>query len=284
MLTDIGIGPTATLTEQSIEVVSDLSGVGQNMQDQVFFNVFRGISVKGTASYLLSPEQQAIAGEEWSSNASGPLSAAGGYLSFEKLPEHLRKELSNRTVAKLAEFPSDWPEIEYLPTGFPFGDLPYTFGGISAILLTPSSRGSVTINSSSIKEQPVIDLGWLTDPADEETLVAAFKRVREAWNSPAIAEIVVSPELVPGETVSSDEDILSFIRGAAQPLWHASSTCSMGKSAEDGAVVDSKAKVFGVNGLRVVDASVIPFCLPGHPQSSVYMLAEKIAEDILKKM
>lgn len=278
-----GIGPAATLSAHSIETVSDLPGVGQNLQDQVFFNVFRGISVKGTASYLLSPEQQATADEEWRTNAAGPLSATVGYLSFEKLPSHLRGELSDRTIAKLAEFPSDWPEIEYLPTGFPYGDLPYTFGGISATLLTPSSRGTVTINSTSVQDQPVIDLGWLRDPADGETLVAAFKRLREAWNSPAIAEIVVSPELVPGDTVSSDEDILNFIRGAAQPIWHASSTCAMGKSAEDGAVVDAKAKVFGVKGLRVVDASIIPFCLPGHPQSSVYMLAEKIAEDILER-
>lgn len=140
----------------------------------------------------------------------------------------------------------------------------------------------MTIRSASIADAPVINLGWLSDPADGEVLVAAFKRVREAWNSTALAGVVVGPEITPGDTISTDAQILDFIRTSAQPIWHASSTCAMGKAGETGAVVDSKARVFGVKGLRVVDNSVIPFSLPGHPQSSVYMLAEKIAEDIQK--
>ncbi|KAH9863558.1 hypothetical protein J1614_009490 [Plenodomus biglobosus] len=278
-----GIGPASTLRSYSINVISDLAGVGQNLWDQIFFNVLRGITVPNAGTFLATPAQQALAVTQYLLNAAGPYSSAGGYLSFEKLPAKRRADLSQRTSNLLAKFPSDWPEIEYIASGFPGGFLNLTtVGVISATLLTPTSKGNVTIRSASITDSPVINLGWLSDPADGEILVAAFKRVREAWNSTAIAGVVIGPEITPGDAVSTDEQILEYIRSSAQPIWHASSTCAMGKRGEKNAVVDSKARVFGVKGLRVVDNSVIPFTVPGHPQSSVYMLAEKIADDILK--
>lgn len=283
ILTRVGIGPATTLSANNVSALSTLSGVGQNLWDQVFFNVLRGLSIPNTGTYLATPAQQALAVQQYISNASGPYSSAGGYLSFEKLPARSRRNLSPRTSKLLASFPSDWPEIEYIASGFPggFANLT-TIGAISGTLLTPSSRGNVTIRSANIADPPVINLGWLTDAADGEALVAAFKRVREAWNSSAITGYVVGPEIAPGDAVSTDAQILEYIRQSLQPIWHASSTCAMGKSGTEGAVVDSKARVFGVKRLRVVDNSVIPFSLPGHPQSSVYMLAEKIAEDIIE--
>lgn len=278
-----GIGPAAMLRSQSIAVISDLEAVGQNLQDQIFFNVLRGITVPNTGTYIATPEQQALAIQQYVTNASGPYSSAGGYLSFEKLPASSRKTLSARTSSLLASYPSDWPEIEYIASGFPGGFLNLTtVGAISGTLLTPASRGNVSISSASVRDPPVINLNWLSDPADGEVLVAAFKRVRQAWNSSAIASIVAGSEITPGDAVTTDAQILDFIRSAAQPIWHASSTCAMGKAGDKNAVVDTKARVFGVKGLRVVDASAIPFSLPGHPQSTVYAFAEKIAEDILR--
>ncbi|KAL1794106.1 hypothetical protein ACET3X_007527 [Alternaria dauci] len=278
-----GVGPAATLSEHSIPVVADIPGVGQNLWDQIFFNVLRGITVPSTGAYLSSATQQVEALEQYYANASGPYSSAGGYLSFEKLPLHYRANFSSRTVEALSNFPSDWPEIEYIASGFPSGDVEVpTIGAISATLLTPSSRGNVTIRSASVSDQPVINLGWLTDPTDEEVMVAAFKRVREAWDSSALAGVIAGPEIVPGPSINTTADILDYIKQNAQPIWHASSTCAMGRTPENGAVVDSRANVFGVQGLRVVDVSVIPISLPGHPQASVYMLAEKIADGILE--
>jgi choline dehydrogenase len=277
-----GIGPAAMLRSQSIAVVSDLAAVGQNLQDQIFFNVLRGITVPNTGTYIATPKQQVLAVQQYVRNATGPYSSAGGYLSFEKLPAASRKTLSARTSELLAGYPSDWPEIEYIASGFPGGFLNLTtVGAISGTLLTPTSKGNVSINSASVRDPPVINLNWLSDPADGEVLVAAFKRVRQAWNSSAIAGIIAGPEITPGDAVTTDAQILDFIRSAVQPIWHASSTCAMGKTGDMNAVVDTKARVFGVKGLRVVDASAIPFSLPGHPQSTVYALAEKIAEDIL---
>ncbi|CAE7027645.1 hypothetical protein P3342_006024 [Pyrenophora teres f. teres] len=277
-----GIGPANTLASYSIPIVSNLAGVGKNLWDQIFFNVLRGITVPNTGTYLATPLQQAVAVQQYSLMASGPYSSGGGYLSFEKLPQKYRTGFSSRTAKLLNDFPADWPEIEYIASGFPSGSANYsTIGAISATLLTPTSRGNVTISSASVSDPPVINLGWLTDPADGEILVAAFKRVREAWASSALSAVAYGPEIAPGAAVSSDADILKFIRENAQPIWHASSTCAMGKSAKDGAVVDSRGRVFGVKGLRVVDNSITPFSVPGHPQSSVYMLAEKIAQDML---
>jgi choline dehydrogenase len=147
------------------------------------------------------------------------------------------------------------------------------------------SRGNVTLRSASVADRPFINLNWLTDTADTEVLTAAFKRVREIWSHPSVADILVGPEITPGSAVpgginATDSEILESVKQTAQTIWHASSTCAMGKSVEKGAVVDSQARVFGVKRLRVVDNSVVPFCLPGQPQATVYMLAEKIAYSI----
>lgn len=93
--------------------------------------------------------------------------------------------------------------------------------------------------------------------------------------------LVGNTEYFPGPSVQTDQQILQVIRDTVQTVWHAACTCKMGKASDPTAVVDSKARVFGVTGLRVVDASAFALLPPGHPQSTVYVLAEKIAADIL---
>lgn len=87
---------------------------------------------------------------------------------------------------------------------------------------------------------------------------------------------------MPGPNVTSDKAILDYIMNSSYQNWHASCTCRMGKRNDSMAVVDTHAKVIGVNGLRVVDASSFALLPPGHPQSTVYMIAEKISADILR--
>lgn len=89
-------------------------------------------------------------------------------------------------------------------------------------------------------------------------------------------------EYFPGPAVKTDVQILNTIRDTLHTIWHASCTCRMGKSDDQTAVVDSKAKVYEVTGLRVVDASSFALLPPGHPQSTVYAFAEKIADEIKK--
>lgn len=274
-----GIGPRATLQEHNIPVIADLPGVGQNLWDQVSFTVLSKVNTPSAGGIASDPVTGPIALREYQDNAAGPLSYVGGYLSFERIPKTLRRGFSSRTKALLSKYGDDWPEVEYIVAAFS-GPNGTTTGNISGTLQIPISRGNVTISSPSMADKPVIDLGWLTDPADAEVAVAAFKRCRQAWASSSLDAVKVGPETAPGPDVTSDADILNYIRQTAQTIWHASSTCSMGKAGDRNAVVDAKARVFGVNGLRVVDASALPFSIPGHPHGTVYMLAEKIAHDI----
>lgn len=279
-----GIGPSEIVQSYGIPVISDLPGVGQNLWDQVSFNVLQGVNTPTGGTFVDSPDpsirQATLA--DYHNDQAGPYSQAGGYFSFEKIPDSLRSNFSQATEEKLATFPPDWPEVQYIPFGFAASNS--TVGIVSATLTAPLSRGNVSIGSASMKDAPLIDLGWLTDPADAEVAVAALRRCREAWADPSLDPVRVGPEIAPGADGVTDEQILAYIRQTASTVWHASGTCKMGKggAADPMAVVDSRAKVFGVEGLRVVDASAFPFAIPANPQSTVYMLAEKIADAILR--
>jgi choline dehydrogenase len=262
--------------------------VGQNLWEQITFSVLQGFNTSTAGTFVDSPNpstRQATL-EQYHDNQAGPYSQAGGYFSFEKIPESLRANFSQETKDKLANFPDDWPEVQYIPFGFaiPSGNDSQTVGAMSATLTAPLSRGNVTINSASVKEPPIFDLAWLSDSADGEVAVAALKRCREALADPSQDPVRLGAEVAPGAGVITDEDILAYIRQSASTVWHASGTCKMGKGgdADPMAVVDSRARVFGVEGLRVVDASAFPFGIPANPQATVYMLAEKIVDAILK--
>ena len=155
------------------------------------------------------------------------------------------------------------------------------YASILTALNAVNSVGSITLSSPRMSDPPVVDPAYLSHPADREMMIAGFKRNRQAWAT--LGPILASnDELVPGFNVTSDEQILKFIEGSIKPVDHSMASNRMGKARDPRAVVDTKGRVYGVRGLRVVDASVFPFLLPGHIQASVYMLGEKIAEDILK--
>lgn len=137
------------------------------------------------------------------------------------------------------------------------------------VLITPTSRGNVTLKSADTSDLPIINPNWLGDTADQDVAIAMFKRMRQAFQSEAMAPVIIGDEYYPGTGVQSDSETLEFIKNNVMTLWHAACTCKMGTSDDDMAVVDSQARVFGVNGLRVVDASAFPFLPPGHPQSTV---------------
>ncbi len=136
-------------------------------------------------------------------------------------------------------------------------------------LVSPYSRGNVTINSADAAKPPVINPNWLTDPRDQATVIAGYKRARQIFSTPAMAPILIGTENFPGVTVQTDAQILEIIRQSFTTVFHASCTCKMGVANDPDAVVDSKARVFGVSGLRVVDASSFALLPPGHPVSTV---------------
>ncbi|KAL8788733.1 MAG: hypothetical protein Q9213_001547 [Squamulea squamosa] len=293
-----GIGPRATLAEHSIPLLSDLPGVGQNLQDHPFYSISHRVNVQTSTRLATDPLYAAQAFTSYLTNATGPLTAIASLIAFEKLPLAQRKNLSLATQDRLnSSFPKDWPEIEYLVqdsiTGYNTNySLPppldgYQYASIAAVLVAPLSRGNVTISSANATDPPVINPNWLTDPADIEIAIASFKRLRQIWAAVPSSITLNQTEYFPGENlVASDNDtqILDFIRKAVITIWHAAGTCAMGKLGMEakGAVVDSKARVMGVRGLRVVDASAFPFLVPGHPMATVYALAEKVAGHIMR--
>ena len=151
---------------------------------------------------------------------------------------------------------------------------------MAAALVAPSSRGSVSIASADAADPPIVDPGFLTDLADRELAIAAFKRLRALFAAPAMRDVLVGDEAFPGPQVQADEEILATARKSFNNVFHAAGTCAMGKFDDPNTVVDTRGRVIGVERLCVVDASAFPFLPPGHPMATVYALAEKIADDI----
>jgi choline dehydrogenase-like flavoprotein len=152
-------------------------------------------------------------------------------------------------------------------------------GAIVPCLQSAFSRGSVTINSTSPFAPPVIDSRYLSNPLDIKLLVEGFKYTRTIRATNALQSIS-AVEIYPGGTVNTDEEIESFIRQTISTESHHAGTAAM-LPLELGGVVDSELRVYGVKGLRVVDASVIPLLPAAHLQSTVYAVAEKAGDIIL---
>ncbi|KAF2104628.1 alcohol oxidase [Rhizodiscina lignyota] len=290
MLMVSGIGPRRILDPLGIDVLVDLPGVGQNMQDHPFVAPAFPVTVPTVSRLFLDPEYYYRSNEQFLANASGPLSSPSGPWAWERYPSTASKE--TRKILD-EEFPSDWPHLEHIALSAYLGDYTGTvldpfdgknYGSMMGILVAPMSRGNISIASADAAEPPLINPNWLTHAVDKEMIVAVFRRAREIWNKLSILD---GEEYYPGKHVQSDEDILAMARKGLATVFHASSTCKMGKAPGDESgdrmgVVDTKARVYGVKGLRVVDASIMPFLPPGHPMATVYMLAEKIADDIIK--
>ncbi|KAJ6090321.1 hypothetical protein N7486_009136 [Penicillium sp. IBT 16267x] len=119
-----------------------------------------------------------------------------------------------------------------------------------------TSLGNMTISSASNLDAPIINPNWLRTTTDQELAVLAIRRAREAWKAIAIR---VGEEVFPGANVTSDADLLKVIEENLVPTHHGTASCAMGKKGDPAAVVDSRARVFGVKNLRVIDSSSMPF-------------------------
>lgn len=300
-----GIGPTDELSEHGIGQIVSAPGVGQNMWDHVLFGPSYSVKFPTVGSMLLRPVALASALVDYVTKAIGPLTYIADILGWEKLSklDNYRNKFSESTLNALATFPDDWPEVEYIAADAYAGNFRHPLAqqplngkkyvSILGAMVAPLSRGNITLKSGNPLAAPAINPNWLSDPADQELAIAWYRRMREIFTTKDVASQLeeVGVEQYPGLDNDSDEEILAVIRDSAITVWHASSTCRMGKSVlkngikervDEMDVVDSEAKVFGVDGLRIVDASIFPFLPPGHPQSTIYALAEKISEAIVR--
>lgn len=285
-----GIGNCTELAEFNITCKANLPGVGKNMWDHPVFGAAHAVDVNTASAGIDNATLARQLVQTYLSTAGGPNSIFGpGYYGFEKLPQPYRSALSGSTLAELdTTFPADWPEIEWLPVaaynGYGLNKQTVdpkdgkNYASLMVALVAPLSRGTVTLNSADMMHLPVVNPAWLTADADKEMALQAFKRLRAIWQIFADLGVAEPVEAFPGPSVQTDDEIMQWIGEAMLTVYHASATCKMGSKNDTMAVVDSKAKVFGMSNLRIVDASAFPFLPPGHPQSLVYAFAEKIAD------
>lgn len=264
-----GVGPGDQLQRHGIPVRHDLPGVGRNLHDHVdvvavvdaprITDLF-GLSFTGAWRTL-----QAI--QEWRGQRSGPLTTnfaeTGGFLKSR--PELDRPDLQlHFVIGKLVDHGRK--------TVFGHG---YS---CHVCLLHPRSRGSLTLASRDPMAAPLIDPNFLGEAEDLDRMVRGFKLMRGILQQPALAALG-GRELASSARAQTDEEIAAFIRQYADTIYHPVGTCRMGPGGADaGDVVDPQLRVHGLDGLRVVDASVMPSIVSGNTNAPVIMMAEKAAD------
>ncbi len=265
-----GIGPGGLLQDLGIEVKHDLAGVGENLQDHI----------GGRMIYKCKPGtitmneiyhnwlRRIYAGAEWMLARKGPLMTGAGPIGLfvKTRPELESPDVQYQFLAGSA------PKV-----GEPMH--PFPACSLSAIPCRPESRGWLRITSTDPELPPAMQPNYLSTQADKDTIIAAMKVSRAVFNTPAMRQFVTE-EIFPGPQAASDEDLLEHVRQTAGTTFHQTSTCMMGPGPK--AVVDTDLKVKGLDGLRVIDASIMPTVVSGNTNATVIMIAEKGADMILR--
>jgi choline dehydrogenase-like flavoprotein len=271
-----GIGPADHLREHGIEVKLDRGDVGNNLQDHAY-GLMMVTTRSGTLVEELRPLKMLKHGLNYLFRRKGALTVGGGAaLVFSQLAGEYPTECEIILMPVGMEFQNREGEASHEHNVHKVKVLPHSMM-VFPSFVHPKGRGTVRLGSADPAEQPVFDHQLLTD-ADMTQLIAACRQAREIINAPAMKDNG-AVEVVPGERVQSDEEWAAFLRMTSFRPYHPVGTCRMG--ADDAAVVDPQLRVRGVQGLRVVDASVFPTVTSGNTNAPVVMVAEKAADLIL---
>lgn len=269
-----GVGPASLLGAHGIDVVHDASGVGQHLQDHLCIDYLYRSRVPTLNNQLRPWWGKLYHGLRYVLARRGPLSLgvnqAGGFICTRPGLTRPNMQLFFSPVSYTRRPPGKRALMN--PDDFP-GFL------LSAQPTRPTSRGSIDIRSDDPFEAPLIRPNYLSDANDIEELIEGARFLRDLASTPAMTD-VIDAEIAPGSLVTSREDILADIRARACTVFHPVGTCRMGPDPTRD-VVDTHLKVYGVEHLRVVDASVFPTLTSGNTNAPVIMLAEKGADLIL---
>jgi choline dehydrogenase len=258
-----GIGPADHLRSRDIPVVADLPGVGQNLQDHPLIGVeyecsqpvslYKADNFKNILRYLLFKQ--------------GPLTS-----NVCEAAAFIR----TRSGLEVSDVELAFGPTFYMNNGF---DNPELHGfAVGVVLLHPESRGEIRLRSNDPFEAPAIQPNYFASESDLTAVVEGMKAAREVVNSKPF-DRYRGKEWWPGPAARTDEDFADHIRRTSETIYHPVGTCRVGTDAM--AVVDERLRVRGVEGLRVVDASVIPIQTTGHTNAPVIAIAEKAA-DLIK--
>ncbi|MFT3727255.1 MAG: GMC family oxidoreductase N-terminal domain-containing protein [Terricaulis sp.] len=271
-----GVGPGALLAQHGIGVVSELPGVGENLQDHYVIGM----------QYRLKPEVISV------NELSKGLRMVGETIKYVTQ----RKGLLTLSAAHIAVFCKSRPDLA--GPDIQFHILPATMDSeklaneqkmvlenqpgltIAPCQLRPESRGTIQIKSPDGSVYPTIVPNYLSNPLDQEVVIASLKWGRTIAAQQALAPYIVS-ELNPGPDFASDEMLLAYAQAGGTTIYHPVGTCKMGH--DPMAVVDPQLRVKGVERLRVVDASIMPRLVSGNTNAPTIMVAEKAADMILGK-
>ena len=218
-----------------------------------------------------NPFKLAGMGVEWLFRRSGPLTVGAGQVGGAACTEHAagtRPDVQFNVMPLSVDKP---------------GDPLHPYPGFTAAVWQchPASRGRVTIRSTDPAEAPRIEPRYLDDALDRKTLVAGIRMLREIYRQPSFRDLF-DVEMLPGPDAKGDEDLLDFARKAGGTVFHCVGTCRMGDPNDADAVVDPQLRVRGVEGLRVIDASVMPTVKSANTNAASLMIGEHGARMVLQ--
>ena len=269
-----GIGNGARLQNLGIEVVKDLRGVGENLQDHLQLRMaykVDGVRTLNTASAHWWGKL--MIGMQYAFFQSGPMS-----MSPSQLGAFAKSDPDDRSLTR--------PDLEYhvQPLSLDrFGEPLHRFNAFTASVcqLRPTSRGSIHIESADASAPPLIAPNYLSTDYDRHVAANALRLTRRIAAAPALARYRPQ-EILPGIQYQTEEELQQAAGAVGTTIFHPVGTCRMGTTDDPGAVVDNRLRVIGVDGLRVVDASVMPNITSGNTNSPTLMIAER-ASDMIRE-
>jgi choline dehydrogenase-like flavoprotein len=255
-----GIGPADQLRDLGIEATVDLPGVGSNLQDHPYLTSVWDVPGGGS----LSEGESSRALLEWALRRTGPLtsSVAEAFAFVRSRPGLAQPDL----------------QFHFAPTYFVnhgFDEYDGHAATMGPVLIAPKSRGWLRLRSADPTDAPRILTNTLAEPEDAAALVAGTRLAQEIAATEPFAA-VLGRRLLPEQGVETDDDLIADLRHRVDLLYHPVGTCRMGT--DEGAVVDPELRVRGVEGLRVVDASVMPTITSGNTNAPTIMIAERAAD------
>ncbi len=263
-----GVGPADHLRSVGIEVVQDLEGVGENLQEHPnLLNIYRANGKLGLSRHLRL-DRATLAVMQWALLGAGPFATAG---TTANIFIRTRSGLERPDVQIIA-----MPVHQHAELWFPLLTKPPVYAFTARVgILHALSRGWVRLRSSNPLDLPRIRFNMFTEQADLDAMVNAVKISRDIFRQSPIRELIAE-ELLPGKHLRTDDELAQAIRQQAEHRHHAVGTCRMGTG--EYAVVDAQLRVIGVENLRVADASVMPDDPSGNTNVPTMMIGEKAAD------
>ena len=264
-----GIGDPEQLKAAGVETRHALPGVGKNLQDHLQIRLVFKTNKRTLNDELNSWVKRMLVGMQYVLTRTGPLTLAASQVAiFTRSSDAVqRPDIQFHMQPLSADKPGD-------------GVHPFSAFTSSVCQLRPHSRGYVAIKSPDPLQAPAMVPNYLSDERDCEVAVGGIKVARRIAEAPSLRNCIID-EYVPGRQFQTDAELLEAARQYSQTIYHPTSTCKMGVDAD--AVVDPELRVHGLDGLRVVDASIMPEIVSGNTNAPTIMIAEKAADMILGK-